>query len=332
MLDIPAQRSTPRPVWSVMIPTYNCAEYLRDTLLSVLNQAYEPELMQIEVVDDASADDPATVVDEIGRGRVSFFRQRANVGHVENFNTCIYRARGEIVHLLHGDDMVRPGFYDRMQRAFVSSPSPGAAFCRSIFVDAYGQPLGKSQPLLHSSGLIEDAAAVLATRTPIYTPAMIVKREVYENLGGFDPRFQCCGEDLEMWIRIASRYPVWYEPETFAVYRRLLDGESGGLTGRGLRTGANIRDVSLAIDIYKDYLPAARAKSIVKSAQQRTALWGLSHAERLLAAGDGPAARSQIREAVRCRRSTTVFRKLTKVLYRTMRRQGLRALWTLLKK
>ena len=67
--------------------------------------------MPIEVIDDLSVqDDPAAVVREIGDSRVTFFRQPANVGPQANFTTCVQRARGYWVHLLHGDDMVRPGF------------------------------------------------------------------------------------------------------------------------------------------------------------------------------------------------------------------------------
>ncbi|HZG65515.1 MAG TPA: glycosyltransferase, partial [Herpetosiphonaceae bacterium] len=66
----PVRDGAPRPLWSVMIPTYNCARYLRGTLESVLAQDPGPDHMQIEVVDDGSQDDPAAVVAEVGRGRV----------------------------------------------------------------------------------------------------------------------------------------------------------------------------------------------------------------------------------------------------------------------
>ena len=53
-----------RPIWSVMIPTYNCANYLRETLASVLAQDPGADVMQIEVVDDHSTkDDPKAVVE-----------------------------------------------------------------------------------------------------------------------------------------------------------------------------------------------------------------------------------------------------------------------------
>ena len=59
-----------RPTWSVMIPTYNCAALLRETLKGVLAQDPGPERMQIEVIDDASTkDDPEAVVREQGRPR-----------------------------------------------------------------------------------------------------------------------------------------------------------------------------------------------------------------------------------------------------------------------
>src|SRR5687767_4743988 len=102
-----------------MIPTYNCALHLRYALESVLAQDPGRERMQIEVIDDASTvDDPEAIVARIGRDRVGFYRQPGNVGHVRNFETCLARARGRFIHLLHGDDAVRPGFYEAMERAF----------------------------------------------------------------------------------------------------------------------------------------------------------------------------------------------------------------------
>jgi cellulose synthase/poly-beta-1,6-N-acetylglucosamine synthase-like glycosyltransferase len=48
----PVPEGVSRPFWSVMIPTFNCARFLRTTLESVLQQNYPPQAMQIEVVDD----------------------------------------------------------------------------------------------------------------------------------------------------------------------------------------------------------------------------------------------------------------------------------------
>jgi glycosyltransferase involved in cell wall biosynthesis len=90
--------------------------------LSTFNQA-EPvpgvELMQIEVVDDHSTkDDPEAVVRELAGDRVSFYRQSENVGYIKNFETCLQRSRGKLIHLLHSDDCVKDEFYCKLQQAF----------------------------------------------------------------------------------------------------------------------------------------------------------------------------------------------------------------------
>ena len=84
-----------RPVWSVMIPTYNCSRFLKETIESVLDQDFGKDLMQIEVIDDCSTDeDVEAIVNQIGAGRISFYRQPENVGSLRNFETCINRAQG----------------------------------------------------------------------------------------------------------------------------------------------------------------------------------------------------------------------------------------------
>src|SRR6185312_12564342 len=104
---------------------------------SVLDQDPGVDQMQVEVVDDASSDDPESVG---GRyvDRVTFHRQPENAGHAANLNTCLARARGQLVHVLHGDDAVRPGFYETLGSAF-DDPTIGAAFCRFIAIDDAGR-------------------------------------------------------------------------------------------------------------------------------------------------------------------------------------------------
>ena len=74
----PVGEDVPRPLWSVMIPSFNSfPSYLRQTLDSVLAQDPGPEQMQIEVIDDCSnEDDLEALVRECGNGRVSFYRKR----------------------------------------------------------------------------------------------------------------------------------------------------------------------------------------------------------------------------------------------------------------
>lgn len=302
----PIPEGEPRPLWSVMIPTYNCADYLRETLASVLAQDPGSDLMQIEVIDDCSTqDDPASVVKELGQGRVVFYQQPQNVGYIKNFETCLQRSRGRLIHLLHGDDCLRQGFYRKMQHLFEQHPEIGSAFCRHIIMDDWGHWKRFSPLEQKESGILSNWLERVLTQHSIQTPSVVVRREVYEKLGGFDRRMASCGEDWEMWVRIATCYPMGYEVEPLALYR----DRSNSLTKQSVRTGQNIRDVRKATEIIRDYLslPAATTNKLCDRAAEIWALWGLHFAQQAIARGDTATAIAQIREGLQCSHSFNVL-------------------------
>jgi len=282
-----------RPRWSIMIPTYNSAPLLAATLESVLAQDAGPADMQIEVVDDASTDDVASVVRDVGRGRVAVYRQPRNVGHAANFDMCIQRARGHLVHLLHGDDAVLPDFYDTMGAPFAAHSEVGAAFCRTIYADGDGHWTSFSPLLPLERGVVPDPLALMAARQPAQPPSIVVRRAVYEHLGGFDRRFQTCAEDWEMYARVASRYAVWYEPTPLAVYRRHAH--------------------SLAVSTYRRHDPAL-PRAVARQASELAALWMLMIARTARESRDDAAWLRQIWEAARTSRSRAVLRRLGREL------------------
>ena len=292
-------------LWSVMIPTYNCAGYLRETLASVLAQDPGPDLMQIEVVDDGSTDDPRALVEELGSGRVAFHRQPRNTGHVHNLNTCIERSSGQLVHLLHGDDGVRDGFYRTMASHFADRPEVGAAFCRYISMDADGnwETIGPLES--GGRGVVEDWLGRIALGQRLQTPCMVVRRSVYEQLGGFDARLTH-SEDWEMWTRIAASFAVSYEPEPLALYRV----HGGSSSGRSRSIGENVVDLRRAIGINRSHLPPQRADEITSRAREITAVTAIRRAGRMLQAGEAAAARAQVKEALRPSRSPAVLERL----------------------
>lgn len=262
----PVAASEERPLWSVVIPTYNCIAYLRQTLESVLAQDQGPEKMQIEVIDDCSTDgDVEALVMEVGKGRVGFFRQEKNRGSLRNFETCLNRASGHLVHLLHGDDLVLNGFYKEIESLFTLFPAIGAAFTRYTYIDEKGTitPPGKS--LRKEPGIIDGFLSQIAQKQMLQAVAMVVRRKVYEHLGGFFAVHY--GEDWEMWIRIAAHYKVAYSPACLAVYRG-GQGHSASITSSFLKTGQNIRDIKKVIEIVQHYLPEENRKELKRLAKK----------------------------------------------------------------
>lgn len=257
-----------RPLWSVMIPAYNCHAYLKETLESVLKQDPGPGIMQIEVIDDASTDaDISALVAEIGKGRVGYFRQPVNRGSLRNFETCIKRAHGHWVHILHGDDLVMEGFYEEIEHLFNRFPEAGAAYTGFAHINEKGRFLSPNDPVLAEPGIIANWLSIIARYQKIQTPAIVVKRSVYERLGSFFAVHY--GEDWEMWVRIAAHYPVAHSPKSLAKYRV----HTANISSRYFLTGQNIRDIAKVIDIIRQYVPAEERAEIINEAKRNWSMY-----------------------------------------------------------
>lgn len=269
---VPLPEDTIRPLWSVMIPAYNCSVFLPDAIQSVLEQDFGTEVMQIEVIDDCSTDaDVKALVEKIGKGRVGYFRQETNVGSLRNFETCINRAKGQYVHLLHGDDRVKLGYYNQIQSLFIKYPEIGAAFCAWNNIDEENNILYRSKIEIGKPALLIEWLPKLAEHTRIQYAAIAVKREVYEKLGSFFG--VTYGEDWEMWARITKHYPMAYTPEILAEYRE----HKSSISSNSFLTGENIQDISKVINTISTYLPQNDRKKIKRLAHKNFVHWSFSH-------------------------------------------------------
>ncbi|MBD0850797.1 glycosyltransferase family 2 protein [Maribacter arenosus] len=267
------------PLWSVMIPVYNCIDYLKETMESVLQQDAGLELMQIEVVDDCSSDgDVEELVKKIGKGRIGYYRQEENLGSLRNFETCINRSKGKYIHLLHGDDRIEVGFYDEIAALFRNYPKAGAAYTNFNFIDNKSRLISqKKNGILEHPGIIPDFFDKIAVKNLLQPPAIVVKRTTFEALGSFFAVH--FGEDWEMYARIGSKFPVAYSPKHLASYR--LDPRSG-ITHKSFLSGQNFLDMRKVIDIIQQYLPEHKRSKIKKAALADTAQYTVKCANSLL--------------------------------------------------
>lgn len=302
MLQYPAPQISPlsaaerRPFWSVMVPVYNRTTYLEKTLGSVLAQDPGPEEMQIEVVDDGSTlVDPELLVRRVAGSRVHFVRQPRHLGLVGNFNSCVERSRGHWVHILHTDDYVLPGFYQRLGAALEQRSDLGAAFCRPLYVDGEGQRICEGEVESPTPGVVPDFIAKIGASQRIVTPTMVVRRSVYEQLGGFLPEL-CYTLDWEMWIRIAAHYPIWYEPAPLAACRL----HSGSESARLMDSGRPVADSRRCIAISRALLPPDRARAITRQAKHWVSLQALDYARKSFETGNVAAGLNQLCQGLLC--------------------------------
>ena len=200
-------------------------------------------------------------------------------------------------------------------------PEVGAAFCRHIDMSESGHWERISRLEQPESGVLEGWLQKIAAGQRLNAPSIVVRRDVYERLGGFDRRISCCGEDWEMWVRIAAHYSVSYEVEPLAIYR--LKG-ANNLSSSSLTTGRYIRDMRVAAEIIETYLSdqisQQEATKLLGEAREMYAHWGLGTyywngtARQMLAESNLTAAKALIQEALKCSSSPSVIKSLLKLL------------------
>lgn len=209
---------------STVVPTYNRAESLAATVDSVLAQTHEE--LEVIVVDDASEDDTAAVVESYDDPRVRFRQHDENRGGSAARNTGIEAAEGEYVAFLDSDDRWLPSKLER-QLAALDSRGEGwvAAYCdvrpptdgdTSRLAWFLGDLLGNVEPRAREGG-DELIAEVLTDR--LHTSAgstLMVERAVAEAIGGFDESFVRL-QDTEFLVRVLERGRLAHVPEALVV-------------------------------------------------------------------------------------------------------------------
>jgi len=208
---------------SIVVPVWNGERHLRESLDSILGQTY-PQL-EVIAVDDASTDATPEILQSYG-DRIRVLRQSATRGIYGNANDGIAVASGELVGVFHADDVYLPKMVEREVDWLLAHPEAGAVYCSVIFVDRDGREFGRQElPPEVRGGQPLDYRAVLNTllsrkNTFLACPTALVRAHVYRELGGYrDEEFKNTS-DVEMWLRIARRYPVGALEDQLLLYRR----------------------------------------------------------------------------------------------------------------
>ncbi|MDQ6888161.1 MAG: glycosyltransferase [Gemmatimonadota bacterium] len=208
---IPATGTTRRPLVSILVPSYNGAQFLREALDSLLAQTYEN--IEIILLDDASTDETPEIAAHYA-GRITYVRQPVNRYIYDNVNDGIARARGEMIATYHADDLYLPTIVESQVAYLEGHPEVGAVFSSDIFVDSAGREYGRltlppevrgERPLDYAAVL--DALLKYKNRF-LVCPSAMVRAAVHRDVGVYRQDRYGIASDLDMWLRIARRYPI----------------------------------------------------------------------------------------------------------------------------
>ena len=202
-----------QPLVSVIIPNYNYAHYLPETLDSVLGQGY-PNI-EIIVVDDGSQDDSENVIRSYGE-RVRLIKQK-NQGVSAARNRGVQESSGELIAFLDADDVWLPNKLERQVQRILEDPAIGLVHCGLEEVDSSGNVVGVLLDGMEGSISRE----MLLFNRPVILGAgstALVPRATFDAVGGFDTRLSTSA-DWEFCYRVAFRQSVAFVAEVLVRYR-----------------------------------------------------------------------------------------------------------------
>lgn len=194
--------STPKV--SVAMATYNGASYVQEQLASILDQLSPSD--EVIVVDDASPDDTAEIVERIAAAdsRVRLVRSPVNRGYVRTFEAAIGLALGDAVLLSDQDDRWRPGRVEAMREALSERAVVATNLATLGGGESLGGPLGQDDWLLRavdSDRSLRNVFGILAGNRPYYGCAMGLRRDVLAIALPF-PRYLTESHDL--WLALVG--------------------------------------------------------------------------------------------------------------------------------
>ena len=251
--------STSNGIWSIIIPVRNRTAFLAKALASLLDQNLDPATTQIEVVDhsDTPADFRSIIV-RFSQLQIDYFKNPRRLSISGNFNTCVQRARNDLVHILHDDDWVLPGFYETYGDYARRYPDVGliAGRCKVILCDGTVLRTTPFYPELSYPSTNEEPFYYYAD---IQCPAIVVRKSCYASCGGFDRRLTYL-LDREMWIRTIRLCGGIMHNNVLACW--LVHGKS--TTAECKEQGADVEDAMRFVEVVKEYSPNIRKEIFVR--------------------------------------------------------------------
>jgi glycosyltransferase involved in cell wall biosynthesis len=232
--------STDSTVIGCIVPVFNGARYLRETLDSILAQTYRP--LEVIVADDGSTDDTAAIADSYGPPVRRIWQPNSGVAAARNLG--VTHTRGAFIAFLDADDLWHAEKLERQMQRFTAHPDLGMSMTH---LQNFWIP-----ELQHEAERLRDHR-VAQPIVGYSLPGLLVRRTVIDAVGPFDVTRQHTSE--EEWFLRARRLGVAIEmlPEVLAS-RRLHDANTSRLDSAG--------SVDEFLHLLKDHLDSGRRQAV----------------------------------------------------------------------
>jgi len=209
---------------SIIMPSYNCGEYVEDTIRSVQAQTYDN--WEIIFMDDCSTDDTVQRVSELRNkdSRIRLYQNKGNFGAAVSRNNALREVKGRWVAFLDSDDQWKP---DKLEKQVRFMEENGYKFTYTCYSEMDSE--GKDTGVIVSGPLKVTKAGMFAFCWPGCLTVMYDANEI----GLIQIEDIKKNNDYAMWLKVCKKADCYLLPEILAKYRR---GRSGSVSSHSIST------------------------------------------------------------------------------------------------
>ena len=207
---------------SIIMPSYNTAPYIKETIQSVLNQTYED--WELLIVDDCSTDNTDEVLDEIHDPRIRIFKNECNSGAAVSRNRALREAKGQWIAYLDSDDLWMP---EKLEKQIEFMESHGYTFSYTNYeeIDADGKRTG-----------VRVTGPKRITKTGMFNycwPGCLTVMFNASKIGLIQIKDIKKNNDYAMWLKICRKADCYLLDECLGQYRK---GRTGSISTHSIMT------------------------------------------------------------------------------------------------
>jgi glycosyltransferase involved in cell wall biosynthesis len=202
------------PAVSVLMPVRNGERFIAEAIESILSQTLED--LELIILDDGSTDSTPKILEDLARrdDRIAIHRKSPGRNLSETLNLGASLAKAPLLARLDADDLALPDRLELQLRFLDEHPQVTLLGGQALLIDENGREFGEAHYPLDDEALHE----ALLTTNPFVHSAVVMRRDVFEEVGGYREIF-VHSEDLDLWLRIAEGRKLANLPETLVKYR-----------------------------------------------------------------------------------------------------------------
>ena len=213
---------------SVVIPSYNHEKYIKECVLSVLNQTYKN--LEVFVMDDNSTDDSAKILKRIKDSRLKVFCSKKNQGTVRTVNKLMNMCKGEYIAVIGSDDVWMEDKIEKQVNYLKSNKNIGAVFSDAEIIDENNNLYKDDDSFDHdvfncdnvSSG--ERMRIFFEKGNHLCHSSSLIRSDVVKEIGLYNVVYRQL-HDFDYWVRLINNFNIYILGEKLVKYRRFKNSK-----------------------------------------------------------------------------------------------------------